>query len=116
MGRMMSRSPTITEGDDPVTSILPPVHPGEILREEYLIPFGMSAGALARKLGVPRTRIERVIAERTPVTPDTALRLAKFFRTSPERSEEHTSELQSLMRTSYAVFCLKKKQNHNHSP
>src|SRR3546814_16240769 len=84
MGRMMSRSPTITEGDDPVTSILPPVHPGEILREEYLIPFGMSAGALARKLGVPRTRIERVIAERTPVTPDTSLRLAKFFRTSPE--------------------------------
>ena len=67
-----------------MTSILPPVHPGEILREEYLVPLGMSAGALARKLGVPRTRIERVIAERTPVTPDTALRLAKFFRTSPE--------------------------------
>lgn len=67
-----------------MTSILPPVHPGEILREEYLVPLGMSAGVLARKLGVPRTRIERVAAEQGPVTPDTALRLARFFRTTPE--------------------------------
>ncbi len=65
-------------------SILPPVHPGEILREEYLAPLGLSAGALARKLGVPRTRIERLAAEQSPVTTDTALRLAKFFRTTPE--------------------------------
>ena len=65
-------------------SILPPVHPGEILREEYLVPLGMSAGALARHLNVPRTRIERLVAEQTGVTTDTALRLAKFFRTSPE--------------------------------
>lgn len=61
----------------------PPIHPGEILREEYLVPLGMSAGVLARKLGVPRTRIERLAAEHSPVTTDTALRLAKFFRTSP---------------------------------
>lgn len=67
-----------------MTSILPPVHPGEILREDYLVPLGMSAGFLARKLGVPRTRIERVAAEQAPVTPDTALRLARFFRTTPE--------------------------------
>lgn len=65
-------------------SILPAVHPGEILREEYLVPLGMSAGALARHLNVPRTRIERLVAEQTAVTTDTALRLAKFFRTSPE--------------------------------
>jgi addiction module HigA family antidote len=65
-------------------SILPPVHPGEILREEYLVPLGMSAGVLARHLNVPRTRIERLAAEQTAVTTDTALRLAKFFRTSPE--------------------------------
>ncbi|MEX0852135.1 MAG: HigA family addiction module antitoxin [Bauldia sp.] len=65
-------------------SILPPVHPGEFLREEYLVPLGMSAGALARRLEVPRTRIERLIAEQTAVTTDTALRLAKFLRTSPE--------------------------------
>ena len=63
---------------------LPPVHPGEILREEFLVPLNMSAGALARTLGVPRTRIERIVAQQTPVTTDTALRLAKFFQTTPE--------------------------------
>ena len=67
-----------------MTSILPPVHPGEILREEYLIPLGMSAGALAKHLNVPRTRIERLTTEQTSLTPDTALRLAKFLRTTPE--------------------------------
>nr|WP_316652806.1 HigA family addiction module antitoxin [uncultured Gellertiella sp.] len=61
-----------------------PVHPGEILREEYLLPLGLSAGGLARELKVPRTRIERLVAETTTVTVDTALRLARFFRTSPE--------------------------------
>ncbi len=66
-----------------MTSILPPVHPGEILREEYLAPLGMSAGALAKHLNVPRTRIERLATEHTNLTPDTALRLAKFFRTTP---------------------------------
>ncbi|WP_149746478.1 HigA family addiction module antitoxin [Rhizobium sp. RU35A] len=64
--------------------ILPPVHPGEILREEYLLPLAMSAGSLAKKLGVPRTRIERIVTETAPVTTDTGLRLAKFFTTSPE--------------------------------
>lgn len=63
---------------------LPPVHPGEILREEFLVPLKMSAGALAKKLGVPRTRIERLAGEQTGVTPDTALRLGKFFDTTPE--------------------------------
>lgn len=67
-----------------MTSVLPPVHPGEILSEEYLVPLKMSAGALAKKLDVPRTRIERLVAGRTSLTPDTALRLARFFRTSPE--------------------------------
>ncbi len=66
------------------SSILPPLHPGEILREEYLLPLGLSAGSLARRLNVPRTRIERLAAGQTAVTPDTALRLAKFFGTSPE--------------------------------
>lgn len=61
-----------------------PVHPGEFLREEYLAPLGMSAGALARELRVPRTRIERITKEEIGVTPDTALRLAKFFDTTPE--------------------------------
>jgi addiction module HigA family antidote len=63
---------------------LPPVHPGEILRDLYLEPLGLSSYALAKKLNVPRTRIERVIAKKTGITSDTALRLAKFFRTSPQ--------------------------------
>jgi len=67
-----------------MTNTLPLVHPGEILREEYLVPLDMSAGSLARHLNVPRTRIERLVAEQTAVTPDTALRLAKFFGTSPD--------------------------------
>lgn len=65
-------------------SILPPVHPGEILREDYLALLDISAGALAKKLGVPRTRIERLATQQSPVTTDTALRLAKFFKTTPE--------------------------------
>ncbi len=61
----------------------PPIHPGEILREEYLAPLGLSAGALAKALGVPRTRIERIVKEQMGISPDTALRLAKYFDTTP---------------------------------
>lgn len=60
------------------------IHPGEILREEYMVPLGLKSYTLAKKLHVPRTRIERLVAEHTPVTPDTALRLAKFFNTTPQ--------------------------------
>ena len=60
------------------------VHPGEILREEFLAPLGMSPYALAAALHVPRTRVERLIREETAVTPDTALRLARYFGTTPE--------------------------------
>ena len=63
---------------------LRPVHPGEILREEFLGPFDLSAGALAKALHVPRTRIERLVKESTPVTADTALRLSRFFGTTPD--------------------------------
>jgi addiction module HigA family antidote len=63
---------------------LAPVHPGEILREEFLSPLNLSAGAVARAIGVPRTRIERLASEQVDLTPDTALRLARFFGTSAE--------------------------------
>jgi addiction module HigA family antidote len=63
---------------------LGPIHPGEILREEVLVPLGMSPYALAAALHVPRTRIERLVREETPVTPDTALRLARYLGTSAE--------------------------------
>ncbi len=65
-------------------SKLPAIHPGEILRELYLDPLDMTPYALAKKLHVPRTRIERIVAGKTGVTSDTALRLAKFFKTAPE--------------------------------
>lgn len=63
---------------------LPPMHPGEVLREEFLVPLDMSSGALAKVCGVPRTRIERLANEQTSVTADTALRLAKAFGTTAE--------------------------------
>jgi antitoxin HigA-1 len=63
---------------------LPPLHPGEVLREEFLVPLKMSAGALAKACGVPRTRIERLAAEQIGITADTALRLSKALRTTPE--------------------------------
>lgn len=62
----------------------PPIHPGEILREEYLAPLQLKPYTLAKKLDVPRTRIERLVNEQTPVTPDTALRLGRFFGTTPQ--------------------------------
>ena len=63
---------------------LPPVHPGEILLEEFIKPHGLSAIRIAGRLGVPRTRIERLIAGATPVTQDTALRLERLFGASAE--------------------------------
>ena len=63
---------------------LPPMHPGEVLREEFLIPLGMSAGGLAKVCGLPRTRIERLANEATGVTADTALRLGKALGTSAQ--------------------------------
>ena len=61
-----------------------PIHPGEILREEFLAPLGMSANALALALHVPAPRINDIVRERRGVTPDTALRLARFFDTSAQ--------------------------------
>jgi antitoxin HigA-1 len=61
---------------------LAPVHPGEVLREDFLGPMNLSAYMVARACGVPRTRIERLVREETPITADTALRLAKYFGTT----------------------------------
>ena len=56
-----------------------PVHPGEVLREDYLAPLGMSANALARHLMVPPSRINDILLERRGITADTALRLSRYF-------------------------------------
>ena len=56
-----------------------PIHPGEILREEYLQPLGLSVNALATKLRVPATRLHEIVKERRSITADTAMRLGRFF-------------------------------------
>jgi addiction module HigA family antidote len=61
-----------------------PIHPGEILREEYLVPLGLGAHALGQALRVRATRISAVVNERRAVTADTALRLARYFGTTAE--------------------------------
>lgn len=63
---------------------LPPIHPGEILREEFLAPLGMTANALALALKVPAPRINDIVREKRAITPDTALRLARYFGASAE--------------------------------
>jgi len=63
---------------------MPPVHPGEILREDFLKPLGLSVNKLALELHVPATRIGEIVHERRRVTADTALRLARYFNTNAE--------------------------------
>jgi addiction module HigA family antidote len=78
-----------------------PVHPGEILREEYLVPLKMSANRLAMSLGIPTNRITEIINERRAISADTALRLARALNTSPDfwlnlqkRFELRTAEIE----------------------
>ena len=61
-----------------------PVHPGEIIREDFLPEFGLTAGSLAKALHVPRDRIEKLVREQRAVTADTAVRLARYFGTTPQ--------------------------------
>ena len=63
---------------------LSPVHPGEILREEFMKPRGLSQNALARALSVPPRRVNEIVLAKRAITADTALRLARYFRTSAE--------------------------------
>ena len=64
--------------------ILPPIHSGEILREEFLIPLAITANALALALKVPASRINEIVLERRAITPDTALRLGRYFGTTAD--------------------------------
>jgi len=67
-----------------MTLLKVPSHPGEVLALLYLEPLGMSAPALAKRLGVPRTRIERLVKGETSLSVDTAMRLAKLFSNTAE--------------------------------
>ena len=66
----------------PKSKRLPPIHPGEILREDYMVPLGLSMNKLALALRVPVPRIAEIVHQRRSITPDTALRLARYFNTS----------------------------------
>jgi len=63
---------------------LPPIHPGEQLREEFMVPLGLSTYRLAKHIDVPVSRVQAIIAEKRSITGDTALRLARYFGTTPE--------------------------------
>ena len=63
---------------------LAPMHPGEVLREEFMIPLGLTAGKIAKACGVPRNRIEMIAREKLGISGDTALRLGRFFKTTPD--------------------------------
>ena len=66
------------------TKKLPPIHPGEILNEEFLEPMGISQYRLAKSLSVPARRINEIVLGKRAITADTAMRLARYFGTSPQ--------------------------------
>ncbi|WP_150110530.1 HigA family addiction module antitoxin [Granulicella mallensis] len=78
--RMKSKSSTTTKR----AKRLAPLHPGEMLREEFMVPLGLSANAVALAVRVPTTRITEILNGRRGITADTALRLARLFRMTPE--------------------------------
>lgn len=87
MAENVTKGPGVAEGPAEFTSateFLAPVHPGEILLEEFIRPHGLSPIKTAARLGVPRTRIERLVAGETRMTEDTALRLERLFGASAE--------------------------------
>jgi addiction module HigA family antidote len=67
-----------------IVDTLPPMHPGEMLREEFLIPLALTPGKVAKAAGIPRTRIERIVGEKVGISADTAVRLGRVLGTSAE--------------------------------
>jgi len=79
-----SRLSTTTEPELEEGARMPALHPGEMLREEFMKPLGLSSNALAMELRVPVTRISEIVRQRRGITADTALRLARYFNMSAE--------------------------------
>src|SRR5438874_13582441 len=78
------KSWTIIDGNATMAKKLKPIHPGEHLREDFMVPFGVSNTALARSLGVPPARIIQIVRKRRGITADIALRLGRFFGTDAQ--------------------------------
>ena len=68
----------------PVAHRIPPPHPGETIKEDYLVPLDMSVNQLAKHLGITTARLNDIVLGRRGITADTALRLSRYFNTSPE--------------------------------
>lgn len=83
----------IEDNNPEIVATLPPLHPGEVQREEFIGPLGLTAGRLARACGVARSRIERIAAEEIGISGDTAVRLGRVFATEPElwMTSEHAT-------------------------
>ncbi len=95
----MSKSQTITE-------MLPNIHPGEVLKEEFLAPMNISAYRLSKELDIPQTRISEIIRGRRSITADTAVRLSRFFGTSEEfwLNLQNTYDLEEIKRAKAEEF------------
>jgi addiction module HigA family antidote len=81
---MPSKSSTITDALESNDAVLEPIPPGEILLEDFMKPLGVSQNRLARDIDAPVSRISGIVKGERAITADTALRLARFFDTSPE--------------------------------
>lgn len=86
-------------------NLLEPISPGEIIKEEYMVPLNLSQNQLARDLDVPVGRVNQIIHGRRSITADTALRLARYFETSPE--------LWLGLQNDYDLRCAKRKLGNN---
>ena len=95
----MSKSQTIPE-------MLPNIHPGEVLREEFLVPMNISAYRLSKELNIPQTRISEIVRGRRSITADTAIRLSRFFGTSEEfwLNLQNTYDLEEIKRNKADEF------------
>lgn len=87
---------------------IPVIHPGEVLREEFLLPLKISQYRIAKDIGVPPRRINEIVQKKRAISADTALRLAKYFNTSPQ----FWTHLQSLHDLSLAEYRILSELSH----
>ncbi|MDL2355882.1 MAG: HigA family addiction module antitoxin [Pseudomonadota bacterium] len=96
-----------------------PIHPGEILREEFLLPLGMSAHALSKALRVPPSRVSEIVRERRGITAETALRLSRYFGGDPQSwlnlQQAYDLKMTANMSLQKIIDEIKPRDPNNHS-